>query len=237
MSIIFDIINMNGKITKKSYNKRKYRNKKNKGVFRRQTIMRVGFPKTTCIKLRYVDAIQLNATPGVIDSWGFRANGCFDPDQTGAGHQPSGFDQWSQFYNHYIVVGSKIKCTYGTTSVTTTGGLSIRGIFLSDDTTFSSLVTDLLEQSQNNRSISLPSATDPTTTSKTYSAKKYFNITNITDNWSRLGALVTTNPQEQCYFYVYYGNINNTIDPIPLTVLVEIEYIVIFSEPKELPQS
>jgi len=33
----------------------------------------------------------------------FRANSCFDPDLTGVGAQPVGFDQWSAFYNRYIV--------------------------------------------------------------------------------------------------------------------------------------
>lgn len=33
----------------------------------------------------------------------FRANSCFDPDLTGTGSQPVGFDQWSAFYNRYIV--------------------------------------------------------------------------------------------------------------------------------------
>ncbi len=33
----------------------------------------------------------------------FNLNSLFDPDRTGVGHQCSGFDQWSAFYNRYRV--------------------------------------------------------------------------------------------------------------------------------------
>jgi len=39
--------------------------------------------------------------------YAFRASSCFDPDFTGAGHQPRGFDQWKLLYNMYIVNVSK----------------------------------------------------------------------------------------------------------------------------------
>jgi hypothetical protein len=33
----------------------------------------------------------------------FRTTAVYDPDYTGTGHQPYGFDQHSRLYNHYIV--------------------------------------------------------------------------------------------------------------------------------------
>lgn len=41
----------------------------------------------------------------------FRGNGPYDPDYTGVGVQPYGFDEMSALYNNYIVKGSKIKVT------------------------------------------------------------------------------------------------------------------------------
>lgn len=39
----------------------------------------------------------------------FRLNSAFDPDFSGVGAQPLGFDQWAALYGDYRVVGSKIE--------------------------------------------------------------------------------------------------------------------------------
>lgn len=38
----------------------------------------------------------------------FHANGIFDPDVSGVGHQPRGHDQYGVLYDDYVVLGSKI---------------------------------------------------------------------------------------------------------------------------------
>lgn len=68
-------------------------------------------PDRLIVKLPYVDnynmSIQLNAT----QSWNL--NSIYDPDRTGVGHQPLGYDQWNTFYNRYRVfkVGYNIQIT------------------------------------------------------------------------------------------------------------------------------
>lgn len=90
---------------------------------------------------------MINATNSVLASnktrvklsWGFHAvllsaatsagqafnmNSLFDPDRTGAGDQPVGFDQWAAFYNRYIVYKFKIEWivqSSGALSVATLG--------------------------------------------------------------------------------------------------------------------
>lgn len=45
-------------------------------------------------------------------SYVFSCNGLFDPNITGAGHQPSGFDQYMALYQTYLVVGATIKVSF-----------------------------------------------------------------------------------------------------------------------------
>lgn len=46
-----------------------------------------------------------NTTP---QFYQFRGNGPYDPDVTGTGSQPVGFDQMTTFYGRYYVIGSRI---------------------------------------------------------------------------------------------------------------------------------
>ena len=41
----------------------------------------------------------------------FQANSCYDPDFSGSGHQPMGFDQWMALYSRYRVHASTIRVT------------------------------------------------------------------------------------------------------------------------------
>jgi len=66
------------------------------------------FPARTVRRLRYSDNIQLTSTAGAVASYVFAANGLYDPNITGTGHQPMGFDQMMLFYNHYCVTKAKM---------------------------------------------------------------------------------------------------------------------------------
>lgn len=54
-------------------------------------------------KMKYSQAVQLNINNNYL--YQFNLNSLFDPDRTGTGHQPYGFDQLSNLYNRYRVIG------------------------------------------------------------------------------------------------------------------------------------
>jgi hypothetical protein len=69
------------------------------------------FPARTTKTLRYSGNFGLSSTSGVVASYVLRANDLFDPDFTGTGHQPMGFDQMMVFYNHFCVTHARLVVT------------------------------------------------------------------------------------------------------------------------------
>lgn len=78
----------------KKYAKRSYTTKISNSVSR---------PQKTILKLPYFTSGQLNSALGAFVQQTFNLNSLFDPDRTGIGHQPLGFDEWKPFYNRYRV--------------------------------------------------------------------------------------------------------------------------------------
>lgn len=64
------------------------------------------------LKLVYTTNVSVASVAGVPQFYTFAGNSLYDPDITGTGHQPMGFDQWQGFYNKYTVYGSKIRATF-----------------------------------------------------------------------------------------------------------------------------
>lgn len=67
------------------------------------------FPPSITKTLRYSTTFAAASASGAISSTQvFRANDLFDPDYSGTGHQPMGFDQLMLWYNHFTVRTAKI---------------------------------------------------------------------------------------------------------------------------------
>jgi len=202
-----------------------------------QRILRTGFPIITTVNLKYAESFQLSSTYGATAAHNFRTNSPFDPNHSGGGHQPLGFDQWSGFYNHYIVLRSSMRVTFTSAAANTTG--IIVGAYLSDDTTVSGDPYTLIEQGLTHYKILNASNMNskPTTLSIRYDTRSYYNVTNVNDNIGRLGAGVTSNPTETAIYHVFQAGLDPTVATATVGVLVEIVYTVQFSEPKELASS
>lgn len=59
------------------------------------------------VKLKYSAYMLANNTGPQLRV--FRGNDMYDPDFTGVGHQPYGFDQWCAMYSKFVVFASKMK--------------------------------------------------------------------------------------------------------------------------------
>lgn len=80
----------------------------------------------TMLKFKYSATVGFNCTAGVPAFYQFAGNSLYDPDISGTGHQPLGFDQWSAFYNKYCVTGSKIRAVYTLTTTSTVAQQSVK---------------------------------------------------------------------------------------------------------------
>lgn len=227
---------------KSTYRKRNYGKKVYKKRTLRPMYQSVNYPLATSVtkRLKYVERIQLNpALTGAIASYTFCANDLYDPNRSGTGHQPYGFDQLMSLYNHYQVIGSKLRFTV-------TGALNesfVYGVQLNDSLTMSSSnVEAICEQPYAKRKIVAPGSTTQKdlSMSSSFSLKKYFgprsNVNTLIGNRSFMGQ-ETTSPAEAAFYVIWCASNGPTVDPSTITFHVEIEYLAIFSEPKDLQQS
>lgn len=63
-------------------------------------------------KMKYTEIISFNPAVGVYQEHVYRMNSIYDPNYTGAGGQPTGFDQFATFYQTYRVFESVIRVRY-----------------------------------------------------------------------------------------------------------------------------
>lgn len=225
-------------------NPQRGRNERRGGKYRRGLAPTnyIGFPKNKIVKMRYVDTYTAVADD-VYAQVNYRANSIYDPNHLTGGHQPLGYDQWEQFYNHYVVLGSKITVQLTSGYQANNNDSVIFWSYLSDDTTLSPISTtdtSLIENGKAKYRITNGNMQigKPIVLTTKYSAKKFFNVDDVKDNLTRLGAAFGANPTEEAYFCFGVGPISgNTNLSGRWTFLVTVDYIVEFSEPKELLQS
>ena len=70
----------------------------------------IGFPDSEWATIRYSDEIAISSG-GTYGQYTYRGNSCFDPDETGIGHQPMYYDQYAAVYSKYKVKYSRIRVT------------------------------------------------------------------------------------------------------------------------------
>lgn len=193
-----------------------------------------GLPTQRLCKLVYVNNTESTSNLGSINFIKYRANSIFDPDYSGVGHQPFGYDQWSILYNHYVVLGSKITVKV-INSIPNGTSPSYMGCYLSDDTSIPyTEAYQLMEAGKGTYRLNNPGNNRPITFGSRFSAKKYFNVVDVKDN-SRLGASVVADPLEGAIYNVWFQTGNGSTSTIYLSI--RLEFIVSFSEPRDVNTS
>lgn len=219
------------KKARKRFYKRKKRYSKN------LVLSKAPIPNRFATKLRYADNFTLQPVSGLVAAHLWNANSCYDPDVTGTGHQPRGFDQFMAMYDHFTVIGSKITAWFCGSSGSATNSPTMIGIALKDFTTLPSTKNDYME---GRNVVSTMLAFDNEThevkkLTKTFSTKKFLGVSKPLAS-SVLRGSASADPAEDAYFHVFAQALQPAnIDPIRVQVVID--YLVVFTEPKQPSQS
>lgn len=199
-------------------------------------------PRSFMAKLRYAETFSLSTgTVGVIGTvQTMTLNNVYDPNQSGVGHQPYGFDQLTPFYGYYVVhrcrwrllaqtIGSTAEVCLAYQIYPAVSGVTIAGIS-TDAATEKSTVTTLPVG---------PSGVDRARMVEGESEiHKILGITALQykDNLDQYGAAVTSGPTVGAYLEIGVGSYSGAAGT-SLSVQVVMDFDVEFYSPKTLPQS
>lgn len=218
---------------------------KRKAPYRRKTYKRrnlvlskAPIPNRFAAKLRYAQSGAINPDIGGIPGIQlFNASSCYDPDTTGVGHQPRGFDQWMTMFDHFTVIGSKITVTYSLVAQSADRTV-MTGVNLKDFTTTPTDKNDYME-GRNVRSCLLSGGATgdarKCSLTMTYSPKKFLSISKPMSDASIKGG-AGGNPSENAYFHCWAAP-TGSADIESIAYQVVIDYLVVFTEPKQPSQS
>jgi len=203
-------------------------------------------PLSRTVKLRYVSWVPLNGgASGASVSYEFRANDVYDPDLTGSGHQPMGFDQMAALYDHFTVLGSTCKVSFAPFATGTNAIPPMIGLRLADTsgTTSSRQIEELVEQGVNDQYMQVGAATNQLTMWKSnrlfgvFDAAKFFRRSRVAlIGDSNFQGSPSGSPTEIAVWSIWCCGLGGN-DPAEIQVLVELEYEVTFSERKTIAQS
>lgn len=183
------------------------------------------------VNLKYSESISLNPGIGTGVSYVFSANGLFDPNITGGGHQPVGFDQYMTLYELYTVTASMIKVTFINTD---TANAQLVLVCNRDLSTTDADPRVYLENGATVWDIigRAGAGNDIKTIRKAMDLRQFSNNKDIMseDNYAGTNA---TNPQEEQYYIVSACSTDLTTDTGSITAFVEITYETYFRQPRQ----
>lgn len=215
--------------------RRRYRRKR-LNLYKMSSFQRGPLRQKQVVKHKYAQRIEGNPSLGTIYTWVFSANGMYDPDISGTGNQPIAFDQMTPLYDHYTVIGAKIIVDFAARNEETTN--CICGIAIRDTSTTSSNVELYLENPSVKYKM-LQSAQGGKTVQRVMqkvSPHKWLGRSKpLTDDELRGNA--TSNPSETVDFHVFVAPHGAASDPGPIDILVTIQYIAVWTEPRPLSRS
>lgn len=189
------------------------------------------FPTNYVCQLRYSQVFPIAYSTGAWGHQSFRLNSLFDPDYSGVGHQPRGFDELTYIYQQYMVTGCKVKLKFWQTSSNDT----YVGFTTRKDNTVPTIFEDWTEGRYGSSKVI--KADDNRVHFKTFylSMRNFFGKRpQLIDEEAR--AEYTSNPTEMCNFVIGVNDIG-LIASGSIRCEIELVYDAVFTKRKYLASS
>lgn len=193
------------------------------------------FPANRRVKLHYSETGSFACTAGAVGSYLFSLNDCYDPNYSGTGHQPLGFDQWSVFYRSYIVEKAKVRVEI----LNYSAFQAVAGVLLDNNASIPATGDTIMEQPTAESRLVFaqnPPYTPPQVFTKSVNMSEWFNVPNVLDDVQRFGAKTSASPSNICYLAIW-GRELGASNTTNIYFKVLLEQTVVFSEPNDLPTS
>lgn len=183
--------------------------------------------KTT---LKYVSYGSLDAGAGLASTLVFSANSLFDPDVTGAGHQPRGYDQLATMYEYYLVNKATAYVQF-VAGPTATGQPMTVCLSLSDQSApYSSSIYDYTEQPSAVYKLMSGDASGTASLKLAVNPPKY---NNYDQEDGAVKASIAGSPGAQVYFHLSQMSTDLAAEnPGPVSFIMTIVYEATFSAVK-----
>lgn len=193
----------------------------------------LGFPKKLLITHKYVESQSLTTTTGAIASYIWSTNSLYDPNASGVGHQPMFYDQLGAIYNHYTVIGSRVRFRFVPSGNNVVPYRIVT--YINDDTGITpGTIAAMAEQNSARVTIVPMAPSNANTLILRWSAKKAMGRSVLAND--ALGAAVGANPAEQQYFTFALQPMDGS-STIVGYLMAEIEYIALWKELKDIETS
>jgi len=218
---------------------------------------KLGFATSMVSTLRYTERIEFSPSGITTQAYTFRANDLRDPNSTGVGGQPLGFDQLMELYNNFTVTDSKIMINWmyeGYDGPSTTGGVPatyIQGKAEIDDCPAVSPVicgvmrsadgygsgVDVMRQMERDRTswtVMTPQTGAKVTTAKAQ-LSDFFGKQDLVAAEGYSGT-ASASPDNEAVYHVFCARGSNDYpaDTVKVVAFVTLEYRATFTEPKPL---
>lgn len=190
-------------------------------------------PDRIMVNLSYSETVELVNALSSTAAYDFRGNSCFDPNFTGTGHQPMGFDQLAALYSTYRVISSRCDVSWFQAQSTTNG---VDVCLYPSDQTGSVTFDEALEQPYAIKGMTSGTSGMSRCRTSSFMTTKKLNGQKDIMTQSQYAALTSANPSDVWYWRLQAQNANQAIN-CDVFAQVKITYFVEFSDRLKLSSS